>query len=58
MDFDAAVQAQGLICRRTRLNQLRDPFAATYALTPLGEHAAEFGEYEREMPPPSAARVR
>jgi hypothetical protein len=26
-----------------------DPFAATYRLTPLGEHAAEFGEYDVEI---------
>lgn len=26
-----------------------DPFAATYALTPLGEHAAEYGEYECDI---------
>lgn len=26
-----------------------DPFAATYALTPLGEHAAEYGEYECDL---------
>lgn len=27
-----------------------DPFAATYALTPLGRHAAEYGEYEVWLP--------
>ena len=27
-----------------------DPFAATYALTPPGEHAAEYGEYDMVMP--------
>lgn len=26
-----------------------DPFAATYALTPLGAHAAEYGEYECDL---------
>ncbi|HUR55328.1 MAG TPA: hypothetical protein VMZ71_14435 [Gemmataceae bacterium] len=26
-----------------------DPFAATYRLTPLGEHAAVFGEYDCEI---------
>jgi hypothetical protein len=28
----------------------KDPFEATYALTPLGEHAAEYGEYEAALP--------
>ena len=27
----------------------KDPFEATYALTPLGEYAAEHGEYEAEL---------
>lgn len=28
----------------------KDPFEATYALTALGEYAAEHGEYEAELP--------
>ena len=35
-----------------------DPFAATYALTPIGERAAEYGEYEGPPPweaPPAGA---
>jgi len=27
----------------------KDPFEATYALTPLGEYAAEHGEYEADL---------
>ena len=27
-----------------------DPFAATYSLTALGRHAAEYGEYDARMP--------
>jgi hypothetical protein len=30
------------------------PFDATYALTELGEHAAEYGECDRPLPPRSA----
>jgi hypothetical protein len=37
-----------------------DPFAATYAITPAGERAAEYGEYDydhrtRTAAPPAAA---
>ena len=35
-----------------------DPFAATYALTPLGEYAAEYGEYEKTLPPPKFSRTK
>jgi hypothetical protein len=32
-----------------REKELPVPFRTRYALTPKGEHAAEFGEYEREV---------
>lgn len=32
-----------------------DPFAATYALTEKGKHAAEYGEYEYELTRPAEA---
>ena len=32
------------------VSKSKDPFEATYGLTPLGEHAAEHGEYEAELP--------
>ncbi|MBM3983351.1 MAG: hypothetical protein FJ304_24380 [Planctomycetes bacterium] len=45
--FLAKLVNDGLLKRVTGTEA--DPFAATYALTERGEHAAEYGEYEYEF---------
>lgn len=47
--FLAALVEEGLLVRVT--GSAARPFEATYALTPLGEHAAEYGEYDHATKP-------
>ncbi|VTR91609.1 unnamed protein product [Gemmata massiliana] len=47
--FLTALVARGLLAYATGGES--DPFGATYTLTPLGAHAAEYGECETEYVP-------
>ena len=60
--FLTVLVEEGLLTRVTGTADV--PFEATYLLTPLGEHAAEYGEYEyrvRSAPvvePPPLKKVK
>jgi hypothetical protein len=47
--FLNALVEEGLLVRLT--GSADAPFEATYGLTPLGQHAAEFGEYDHNLRP-------
>lgn len=47
--FLTAMVDSGLLTRVT--GSADAPFEATYALTEMGQHAAEYGEYEYEVKP-------
>jgi hypothetical protein len=50
--FLTAMVDAGLLTRAT--GTAAEPFEATYTLTEQGEHAAEYGESERPLPPLTA----